>query len=178
MEGRKGRLPQGRSLTAECWRIGGGRASSEWRPRPIVQGGLHPSGADLRGMGFSSEGSRDTRQRRRRRAAEIRWVGGGLAGRELEDAPGGAQCCFSCAGARVTTGGRRCGGGGQAARFRSPLRIGVGCTSLAARLKSGPNLERWFAGRLFFWSGLKPEGCWGRNPRLRGSLKSEMNSKL
>jgi hypothetical protein len=44
----------------------------------------------------------------------------------LEDAPGGAQCCFSCAGARATTGddGRRarerCGGGGDPAAAASP----------------------------------------------------------
>jgi hypothetical protein len=125
---------RGRSCRVDSTRRG--RTSAAWASRARARVILGNDGGPER--------------RRRRRAAEIRWVGGGLAGRELEDAPGGAQCCFSCAGARVTTGGRRCGRGGQAARFRSPLRIGVGCTSLAARLKSGPNLERWFAARLFF----------------------------
>jgi hypothetical protein len=135
-----------RGMLADWWRPGivgvaaaAGRAG--WTP-PVGGRTSAARASRARARVILRNGGGPGRRRQRRalwRAAEIRWVGGGLAGRELEDAPGGAQCCFSCVGARVTTDGRRCGGGGRAARFWSPLRIEVGCTSLAARLKSGPN---------------------------------------
>jgi hypothetical protein len=87
-------------------------------------------------------------------------VGGRRLGRARVGRPGGAQCCFSCAGARVTRCGGRCGGGGRAAQFRSPLRIGAGCTSLAARLKSGL-MERKFCrpAPIFLGLGSKSGAC-------------------
>jgi hypothetical protein len=44
-------------------------------------------------------------------------------------------------GGWVTMGGWRCGGNGRVTHFPRPLRIGVGCTSLATPLKSGSKLR-------------------------------------
>jgi hypothetical protein len=94
MDSRQGGAPEsesrlGRMPLPSCSISGEGRPPRSTTAPPVVQGGLHPSGADLRGTGFSREGSRETRRRRRTwattAAAEIRWMGGGLAGRELED---------------------------------------------------------------------------------------------
>jgi hypothetical protein len=138
------------STTAECRRIGGGRASSEWRPR---RGGLHPSGrtsaarasrararaklGDGGGPGPVAGGSRKGWHAPGRAAGAVAGggdpVGGRRVGRARAGRPGGAQCYFSSA--TGWTGGGCCGGAisvpapyrDRRQKFTGPAKMGAAC---------------------------------------------------
>jgi hypothetical protein len=135
------RLRNAGGLAAAGRRQSGGRAGvdSTRRGGPprhgLLERGLARNSATAADLGpwrevAGRDGTHLAGQRALWRAAEIRWVGGGLAGRELEDR------AARSATSPVRRGGRAAGA--VAARFRCQLRIGTGGKSLQARLKWGP----------------------------------------